>query len=53
MADSRDENVTWLTQEAYDRLKAEYEYLSGPGRVDGSRAGAAAEASAPAWITST
>ncbi|MBF8192340.1 MULTISPECIES: transcription elongation factor GreA [Nonomuraea] len=34
MADSRDENVTWLTQEAYDRLKAEYEYLSGPGRVD-------------------
>ncbi|MGW0804222.1 transcription elongation factor GreA [Nonomuraea sp. NPDC002799] len=34
MADSRDENVTWLTQEAYDRLKAEYEHLSGPGRVD-------------------
>ncbi|MEU4573800.1 transcription elongation factor GreA [Nonomuraea sp. ATR24] len=34
MADSRDENVTWLTQEAYDRLKAEHEYLSGPGRVD-------------------
>ncbi|MFI6500492.1 transcription elongation factor GreA [Nonomuraea typhae] len=34
MADSRDENVTWLTQEAYDRLKGEYDYLSGPGRVD-------------------
>jgi transcription elongation factor GreA len=34
VADSRDENVTWMTQEAYDRLKAEYEYLSGPGRVD-------------------
>jgi transcription elongation factor GreA len=34
VADSRDENVTWLTQEAYDRLKGEYEYLSGPGRVD-------------------
>jgi transcription elongation factor GreA len=34
VADSRDENVTWLTQEAYDRLKAEYEHLSGPGRVD-------------------
>ncbi|MET9336813.1 MULTISPECIES: transcription elongation factor GreA [unclassified Nonomuraea] len=34
MADSRDENVTWLTQEAYDRLKEEYDYLSGPGRVD-------------------
>ncbi|MER7210905.1 transcription elongation factor GreA [Streptosporangium sp. NPDC000239] len=34
MADSRNESVTWLTQEAYDRLKAEFEYLSGPGRVD-------------------
>ena len=28
------ENVTWLTQEAYDRLKSEHDYLSGPGRVD-------------------
>ncbi len=28
------DNVTWLTQEAYDRLKAELEYLSGPGRVE-------------------
>jgi transcription elongation factor GreA len=28
------ENVTWLTQEAYDRLKAELEYLSGPGRTE-------------------
>ncbi|MDT3396717.1 transcription elongation factor GreA [Streptomyces sp. B1866] len=27
-------NVTWLTQEAYDQLKAELEYLSGPARVD-------------------
>jgi transcription elongation factor GreA len=27
-------NVTWLTQEAYDRLKAELDYLSGPGRID-------------------
>jgi transcription elongation factor GreA len=26
--------VTWLTQEAYDRLKAEYDYLSGEGRVE-------------------
>jgi len=26
--------VTWLTQEAYDRLKAEHDYLSGPGRVE-------------------
>ncbi|GGS66144.1 transcription elongation factor GreA [Planobispora rosea] len=34
MADSQNESVTWLTQEAYDRLKAEFEYLSGPGRVD-------------------
>jgi transcription elongation factor GreA len=28
------ENVTWLTQEAYDRLSAELEYLSGPGRAE-------------------
>lgn len=28
------ENVTWLTQEAYDRLTAELEHLSGPGRVE-------------------
>ncbi|GIH77281.1 transcription elongation factor GreA [Planobispora longispora] len=34
MAHSQNESVTWLTQEAYDRLKAEFEYLSGPGRVD-------------------
>ena len=26
--------VTWLTQDAYDRLKHELEYLSGEGRVD-------------------
>lgn len=26
--------VTWLTQEAYDRLKAELDHLSGPGRLD-------------------
>jgi len=25
--------TTWLTQEAYDRLKAEYDHLSGEGRV--------------------
>jgi transcription elongation factor GreA len=29
-----DSNVTWLTQEAYDRLKSELDYLSGPGRVE-------------------
>ncbi|WP_240137455.1 transcription elongation factor GreA [Streptomyces sp. MUM 178J] len=28
------ESVTWLTQEAYDQLKAELEYLSGPARVE-------------------
>ena len=26
------EAITWLTQEAYDRLKAELEYMSGVGR---------------------
>ena len=31
------ENVTWLTQEAYDRLKAELEYLQGPYRVEIAR----------------
>ena len=30
-------NVTWLTQEAYDRLKAEFEHLSGEGRVEIAR----------------
>ncbi|MDP9396402.1 MAG: transcription elongation factor GreA [Actinomycetota bacterium] len=28
------EQVTWLTQEAYDRLSGELEHLSGPGRVE-------------------
>lgn len=26
-------NVVWLTQEAHDKLREEYEYLSGPGRA--------------------
>jgi transcription elongation factor GreA len=30
-------NVTWLTQEAYDRLKAELDHLSGPGRIEIAR----------------
>ena len=30
----RAEGVTWLTQEAYDRLSAELEQLSGPGRSE-------------------
>ena len=28
------EDVTWLTQEAHDRLKAELDYLAGTGRVE-------------------
>ena len=34
MTETRDDSVTWLTQEAYDRLKAELDHLSGQGRVD-------------------
>jgi transcription elongation factor GreA len=29
-----DGNVTWLTQDAYDRLNSELEQLSGPGRAE-------------------
>jgi len=29
-----EDNRTWLTQEAYDRLKGELDQLSGPGRRD-------------------
>jgi transcription elongation factor GreA len=29
--------VTWLTQEAYDRLKAEHDHLAGPGRLELSK----------------
>ncbi|MBF9067752.1 transcription elongation factor GreA [Streptacidiphilus fuscans] len=28
------DNVTWLTQEAYDQLRAELEHLSGPARTE-------------------
>lgn len=34
MTETRDDTVTWLTQEAYDRLKSELDYLSGPGRTE-------------------
>ena len=34
MTETRDATVTWLTQEAYDRLKNELDYLSGPGRME-------------------
>ncbi len=36
--------TTWLTQDAYDRLKAEHEYLTGEGRVEiAKKIGAARE----------
>src|SRR5260370_16692704 len=34
VTETRDDTVTWLTQEAYDRLKAELDHLSGEGRID-------------------
>ena len=34
MTETRDDSVTWLTQETYDRLKAELDHLSGPGRTE-------------------
>ena len=34
MTETRSDNVTWLTQEAYDRLKRELDQLSGPGRLE-------------------
>jgi len=34
VAQTNGDSVTWLTQEAHDRLKSELEYLSGPGRTE-------------------
>ena len=34
MTETRDDSLTWLTQEAYDRLKSELDRLSGPGRAE-------------------
>ena len=34
MTETRDDSLTWLTQEAYDRLKSEHDHLAGQGRVD-------------------
>lgn len=34
MTTTNHEPVVWLTQEAYDRLAAELEHLSGPGRAE-------------------
>ena len=37
MTETRDDSVTWLTQEAYDRLKSELDHLSGTGRIEIAR----------------
>ncbi|HEY8457115.1 MAG TPA: transcription elongation factor GreA [Actinopolymorphaceae bacterium] len=37
MTQSTEENVIWLTKQAYDRLKAELEHLTGPVRTELSR----------------
>jgi transcription elongation factor GreA len=34
VTETRDDTYSWLTQEAYDRLKAELEHLAGPGRIE-------------------
>ena len=34
MSTETGQQTTWLTQEAYDRLKGELDHLSGPGRAD-------------------
>jgi transcription elongation factor GreA len=34
VTDTSEDSVTWLTQDAYDRLKSELDYLSGPGRAE-------------------
>ena len=37
MSETTTPAVTWLTQEAFDKLKSEYDYLSGEGRVEIAR----------------
>lgn len=37
MTQTHAEPVTWLTQEAYNRLKSELDHLSGPGRSELSK----------------
>lgn len=37
MTEPSAENVVWLTQEAHDRMVAELEQLTGPGRAETSR----------------
>src|SRR4051794_41810666 len=44
MTEGTDSKVTWLTQEAYDRLNAELDHLSGPARIEITERIAAARA---------
>ena len=44
MTEGTDTKVTWLTQEAYDRLSSELEHLSGPARTEITERIAAARA---------
>jgi transcription elongation factor GreA len=44
MSEGTDTKVTWLTQEAYDRLSNELEHLSGPARAEVTERIAAARA---------
>src|SRR5215813_11181656 len=37
VTETRDDTVTWLTQEAHDRLKAELDHLCDQGRIDIAR----------------
>jgi transcription elongation factor GreA len=34
VTETRDDSLTWLTQEAFDRLKSELDHLTGAGRVE-------------------
>jgi transcription elongation factor GreA len=34
VTETRDDSLTWLTQDAYDRLKSELDHLSGTGRTE-------------------
>jgi transcription elongation factor GreA len=34
VTETRDDSLTWLTQDAYDRLKSEVDHLAGPGRIE-------------------
>lgn len=34
MTETNSDSLTWLTQEAYDRLKSELDHLSGTGRIE-------------------